>query len=67
MDKNDLYNAFDKIDPALVTRSEEGNCFAKKKAKRSFAEKRAGKDDHTAYYCPAGSDSRDRGNIRHII
>ena len=39
MDKNDLYNAFDKIDPALVTRAEEGNCFAKKKAKRSFAEK----------------------------
>ena len=43
MDKNDLYNAFDKIDPALVTRSEEGNCFAKKKAKRSFAEKGRGR------------------------
>lgn len=43
MDKNDLYNAFDKIDPALVTRSEEGNCFAEKKAKRSFAEKGRGR------------------------
>ena len=43
MDKNDLYNAFDKIDPALVTRAEEGNCFAEKKAKRSFAEKGRGR------------------------
>ena len=43
MDKNDLYNAFDKIDPALVTRSEEGNCFAEKKAKRSFSEKGRGR------------------------